>query len=197
MMTFLFFYREASSDALSEVATTARRETVNMLSQLLSGNTLRAMGRRKTLAEAQETGEESGTGLKRSLNAVDLVLFGVGSSVGAGIFVLVGLGAKIAGPAISLSFLGCGLACILTSLAYAEFASRIPVSGSAFTYVYVAFGEFVAWIIGFFLILGYGFTASVTARAWGDYTGKKVLESSPSRAHRIGFLTTFSGKEHF
>jgi len=145
-----------------------------MISHLLSSNTLRAMGRRKTLAEAQESSEESGgVGLKRSLNAFDLVLFGVGSSVGAGIFVLVGLGAKTAGPAISLSFLGCGLACILTSLAYAEFASHIPVSGSAFTYVYVAFGEFVAWIIGFFLILGYGFTASVTARAWGDYTGKE------------------------
>ena len=159
-----------------------------MICHLLSGNTLRAMGRRKTLAEAQETSEESGTGLKRSLNAVDLVLFGVGSSVGAGIFVLVGLGAKIAGPAISLSFLGCGLACILTSLAYAEFASHIPVSGSAFTYVYVAFGEFVAWIIGFFLILGYGFTASVTARAWGDYTGEKWLDVSP---HLVAVASRF------
>ncbi len=106
------------------------------------------MGRRKTLAEAQESSDESGTGLRRSLTAIDLVLFGVGSSVGAGIFVLVGLGAKLAGPAISLSFLGCGMTCILTSLAYAEFASRIPASGSAFTYVYVAFGEFYAWIVG-------------------------------------------------
>lgn len=112
------------------------------------------MCRRKTLAEAQECSEESGTGLRRTLTSVDLVLFGVGSSVGAGIFVLVGIGTKIAGPAISLSFLGCGMTCILTSLAYAEFASRIPVSGSAFTYVYVAFGEFAAWCTGFLLILG-------------------------------------------
>ena len=74
------------------------------------------------------------------------------------------IGAKIAGPAISLSFLGCGIACILTSLAYAEFASLIPTAGSAYTYVYVAFGEFYSWLVGWFLILGYGFTASVAAR---------------------------------
>lgn len=116
--------------------------------RLFNRRTIKAMSRRKTLAEAQESSEESGNGLRRSLTAIDLVLFGVGSSVGAGIFVLVGLGAKLAGPAISLSFLGCGMTCILTSLAYAEFASRIPASGSAFTYVYVAFGEFYAWIVG-------------------------------------------------
>lgn len=115
---------------------------------LFSRRTLKAMSRRKTLLEAQESSDESGNGLRRSLTAIDLILFGVGSSVGAGIFVLVGLGAKLAGPAISLSFLGCGMTCILTSLAYAEFASRIPAAGSAFTYVYVAFGEFYAWIVG-------------------------------------------------
>jgi amino acid transporter len=104
---------------------------------IFSRSTIEAMGRRKTVAEAKECSEESGVGLRRTLTAVDLVLFGVGSSVGAGIFVLVGLGTKLVGPAISLSFLGCGMTCILTSLAYAEFASRIPVAGSAFTYVYV------------------------------------------------------------
>lgn len=149
------------------------------------------MGRRKTLAEAQESSEESGTGLRRSLTAVDLILFGVGSSVGAGIFVLVGLGDKIAGPAICLSFLGCGMSCVLTSLAYSEFASRIPVAGSAFTYVYVAFGEFFAWIVGFFLILGYGFTASVTARAWGDYLGEFLARVFPSHAWILKLLTEF------
>ncbi|KAL3910624.1 MAG: hypothetical protein SGILL_007619, partial [Bacillariaceae sp.] len=114
--------------------------------------------------------------LRRSLTAVDLVLYGVGSSVGAGIFVLVGLGAKIAGPAIAISFLGCGMACVLTSLAYSEFASLIPASGSAFTYTYVAFGEFLAFLVGWNLILGYGFTASVAARAWADYTGDFLLK---------------------
>jgi hypothetical protein len=106
-------------------------------------STLEAMFRKKCLADAMDrpdvgddpTETSSTTALKRSLTAVDLVLYGVGSSVGAGIFVLVGLGAKIAGPSIAISFLGCGMACILTSLAYSEFASLIPVSGSAFTYI--------------------------------------------------------------
>lgn len=146
------------------------------------------MSRRKTLVDAQDRGDGGDVGggieggsassptLRRSLTAVDLVLYGVGSSVGAGIFVLVGLGAKIAGPAIAVSFLSCGMACILTSLAYSEFASLIPASGSAFTYTYVAFGEFLAFCVGWNLILGYGFTASVTARAWADYTGDFVAK---------------------
>ena len=79
------------------------------------------------------------------------------------------------------------MACILTSFGYAEFASSMPASGSAFTYVYVAFGEFYAWIVGWNLILGYGFTASVAARAWGDYTGDFVtnaLRTSSSSIHQ-------------
>jgi basic amino acid/polyamine antiporter, APA family len=152
---------------------------------LLDKATLEAMFRKKSLADAKDSPEADGVdattttttiSLKRSLTAVDLVLYGVGSSVGAGIFVLVGLGAKIAGPSIALSFLGCGMACILTSLAYSEFASLIPASGSAFTYTYVAFGEFLAFLVGWNLILGYGFTASVAARAWADYTGDFLIK---------------------
>jgi APA family basic amino acid/polyamine antiporter len=79
-----------------------------------------------------------------------------------------------------LSFLGCGLACILTSLAYAEFASRIPVAGSAYIYTYIAFGEFAAWIIGWNLMLGYGFTTSVVARAWADYLGDLMIDVTRS-----------------
>jgi amino acid permease len=125
---------------------TSNEKTKNKMFQLFDKSTIEAMSRRKTLAEAKDNygGEQQpqqqnggissgGSGLRRSLTAIDLVLYGVGSSVGAGIFVLVGLGAKIAGPAISLSFLGCGMACVLTSLAYSEFASLIPASGSAFT----------------------------------------------------------------
>ena len=144
---------------------------------VFSRQTLKAMARHKTLAEAKNTEDGSGgAGLLRSLTGLDLVLYGVGSSVGAGIYVMVGLGATIAGPAISLSFLSCGLACILTSLAYAEFAARIPVAGSAYTYVYVAFGEVLAWCVAWFLILGYGFTASVVARAWADYFGDLLIK---------------------
>ena len=144
---------------------------------------LAAMTRRKTVREAQAAGN-----LRRTLTAVDLILYGVGSSVGAGIFVLVGLGAQVAGPAIGLSFFVTGMACILTSLAYAEFASRIPVAGSAFTYVYVAFGEFAAWIVGWNLLLGYGFTASVCSRAWADYTADFLRNTTPRLAW-IGLLT--------
>ena len=156
----------------------------------------RACFRRKSVAQAIATSQtttggssDQHVGLCRTLTAVDLVLYGVGSAVGAGIYVLVGLGAKIAGPAIGLSFLGCGCACILTSFCYAEFASRIPVTGSAFVYgtsltptriskifseiiaetfafetAYIAFGELFAWLVGWNLTLGYGFTASVCAK---------------------------------
>jgi len=160
-------------------------------------NLQEAMTRRKTLSQARQGSvvasseqqgsaggggdDEQSVGFNRTLTAVDLVLYGVGSSIGAGIYVLVGLGAQIAGPAISASFVICGSACILTSLAYAEFASRIPVAGSAFTYVYVAFGEFSAWLIGWNLILGYGFTTSVVARAWADYTGDFFVKLARSR----------------
>lgn len=131
----------------------------------------RAMSRRKSLAEANgSTAPHDCTEhveLKRSLTATDLILYGIGSSVGAGIYVLVGLGAKIAGPSISLSFFLCGTTCILTSLCYAEFAARIPATGSAFIYAYVAFGEFIAFLVGWNLTLGYGFTAAVVVRNTG------------------------------
>jgi APA family basic amino acid/polyamine antiporter len=107
--------------------------------------------------------------LKRTLTAVDLILYGVGSSVGAGIYCLVGIGANLAGPAITVSFFCCGLACIFTSLAYAEFAARIPVTGSAYVYAYTTFGEVWGWEVGWMLTLGYGFAASVVARSWGEY----------------------------
>ena len=87
-----------------------------------------------------------------------------------------GIGAKLAGPAIVLSFGGCGTSCILTALAYAEFSSLIPSSGSAYIYTYVAFGEIYAFCVGWNLILGYGFTASVAARAWADYIGDFLVK---------------------
>lgn len=116
-----------------------------------------------------EGGKSKRVGLKRSLTLFDLILYGVGCSVGAGIYCLVGIGAQIAGPGISLSFLSCGMACVLTSLAYAEFAARIPVTGSAYTYAYIAFGEFWAWLVGWNLTLNYAFSASVVARSWAEY----------------------------
>lgn len=128
-----------------------------------------ALSRRKSLHQALHEQPVEAGGLRRSLTALDLILYGVGGSVGAGIYALVGIGAQVAGPGIAVSFLLCGIACVFTSLAYAEFAARIPVTGSAYTYAYVAFGEVSGWLVGWFLTLGYGFTASAVARAWAEY----------------------------
>lgn len=145
-------------------------------------NLFAAMMRKKPLdADPPHSGGNGGgAGLHRTLTAVDLMLYGVGCSVGAGIYCLVGIGGKLAGPAISLSFLACGTACIFTSLAYAEFAARIPITGSAYVYAYVAFGEYWGWLVGWFLTLGYGFTASVVAQSWGDYVASAASVVFPT-----------------
>ena len=147
---------------------------------MISRQLFDAMHRKKSLSEARynsgDGSNDTASSLRKSLNAVDLILYGLGSAVGAGIYILAGIGAKLAGPAISLSFLGCGLSCTLTALAYAEFSSLIPASGSAYIYTYVAFGEVYAFCVGWNLILGYGFTASVAARAWADYVGDFMVK---------------------
>lgn len=99
----------------------------------------------------------------------DLIFYGIGCSVGAGIYSLVGIGAKMAGPAISLSFALCGIACCFTSLAYAEFATRVPYAGSAYTFTYVSFGELAGWLVGWNLTLGYSISAAAVARSWAVY----------------------------
>jgi basic amino acid/polyamine antiporter, APA family len=115
-----------------------------------------------------ESKEESG--LKRSLTALNLTTLGVGAIIGAGIFVLSGqAAAQYAGPGIVLSFIISGLACGFAGLCYAEFASMIPIAGSAYTYSYATLGEFFAWIIGWDLILEYLFAASTVAVGWSGY----------------------------
>src|SRR5690242_17868979 len=114
--------------------------------------------------EASIEGEHS---LKRSLGALNLTLLGIGAIIGAGIFVLTGTAAaQYAGPAISLSFVIAGLGCVFAGLCYAEFASMIPIAGSAYTYGYATLGEFIAWIIGWDLILEYLFGAATVAVGW-------------------------------
>ena len=109
-------------------------------------------------------------GLRKSLTALNLTTLGIGAVIGAGIFVLTGqAAAQYAGPAIVISFLISGFACLLAGLCYAEFASMIPISGSAYTYAYATMGEFVAWIIGWDLILEYLFAASTVAVGWAGY----------------------------
>jgi len=112
----------------------------------------------------------SDQGLRKSLSAFNLTTLGIGAVIGAGIFVLTGqAAAQYAGPAIVISFLISGMACLFAGLCYAEFASMIPISGSAYTYAYATMGEFVAWIIGWDLILEYLFAASTVAVGWSGY----------------------------
>src|SRR5215469_13394570 len=119
------------------------------------------------LSEAQETGEHS---LKRALGPGNLVSLGVGAIIGTGIFVLTGAAsAQYAGPAIVLSFVLAGIACVFAGLCYAEFASLIPIAGSAYTYGYATLGEIFAWIIGWDLILEYAFGAATVASGWSGY----------------------------
>jgi APA family basic amino acid/polyamine antiporter len=119
------------------------------------------------LKESQESGEHS---LKRVLGPVNLITLGIGAIIGAGIFVLTGAAAaKYAGPAIVLSFVLAGVACVFAGLCYAEFASLIPIAGSAYTYGYATLGELFAWIIGWDLILEYAFGAATVASGWSGY----------------------------
>lgn len=124
--------------------------------------------RRKTLDN--DFLQENEDGLKRSLSALDLTMLGVGSIIGSGIFVLTGQAAAThAGPAILLSFILAGIACALAAYCYSELASMIPVAGSAYTYSYVAFGELVAWIIGWALVLEFSLGASLVGIGWSGY----------------------------
>ena len=119
------------------------------------------------LNEAQETGEHS---LKRALGAGNLVSLGIGAIIGTGIFVLTGAAAaQYAGPAIVFSFILAAVGCVFAGLCYAEFASMIPIAGSAYTYGYATLGEIFAWIIGWDLILEYAFGAATVASGWSGY----------------------------
>ena len=121
----------------------------------------------KLISEAQETG---GLSLRRALGPLNLVTLGIGAIIGAGIFVITGqAAAQFAGPAIIISFVLAGIACAFAGLCYSEFASMIPIAGSAYTYSYATLGEFVAWIIGWDLILEYAFGAATVAVGWSGH----------------------------
>ena len=120
--------------------------------------------------EAENTGKNS---LKRSLGAVNLVVIGVGVIIGAGLFSLTGIAAaNNSGPAVILSFVIAAVGCAFSALCYAEFASMVPVSGSAYTYAYATLGELFAWIIGWDLILEYSVGAATVGISWSQYLVK-------------------------
>lgn len=157
----------------------------------------------KIIAESQEQGEHT---LKRTLGATALTMLGVGAIIGTGIFVLTGqAAAKHAGPAVIISMILAGVVSALAALCYSEFASSVPISGSAYAYGYATLGEFIAWTIGWDLILEYAFGAATVAVGWSGYVvrllnsfgitfpinfsaapGTKFVNLSPEMVNRLG-----------
>jgi APA family basic amino acid/polyamine antiporter len=128
--------------------------------------------RTKSVEQSIADTDEPDTRLHKDLNWWDLTVFGVSVVIGAGIFTITASTAgNITGPAISISFVFAAIACGLAAMCYAEFASTVPVAGSAYTFSYATFGEFVAWIIGWDLILEFAVAAAVVAKGWSSYLG--------------------------
>ncbi|WP_435590363.1 amino acid permease [Nocardia sp. bgisy118] len=129
--------------------------------------------RTKSVEQSIRDTDEPDSKLRKDLTAWDLTVFGVAVVVGAGIFTLTARTAgNVAGPSVSLAFVFAAVACGLTALCYAEFASTVPVAGSAYTYSYATFGELAAWIIGWDLILEFALAVSVVAKGWSQYLGQ-------------------------
>src|SRR6478609_7016196 len=137
---------------------------------------------RKAVVAREDMPEEHR--LKQTLSWPHLVALGVGAIVGTGILTLIGVGAGKAGPAVILSFAIAGLICACAALAYAEMATMIPASGSAYTYSYVVIGELVAWIIGWSLILEYSLVVSAVAVGWSGYAAP-LLEAWIGFPHEL------------
>ncbi|SIT81887.1 amino acid permease [Pontibacter indicus] len=136
-------------------------------------NFVKNLTRRKNavavLEDYRKDGNIQGTDLVRNLQFRDLVAFGIAAIIGAGIFSTIGNASAAGGPAVSLLFIFTAIACGFSALCYAQFASTIPVSGSAYTYAYASFGEFVAWIIGWDLLMEYAIGNIAVAISWSDY----------------------------
>lgn len=130
---------------------------------------------------------DHGSGLHRALTVRDLTFFGIAAIIGAGSFSSMGSACAAGGPAVILLFIICGIACGFTAMCYAEFASRIPVAGSAYTYAYTSFGEIIAWIIGWALLMEYSIGNIYVAFAWSDYFENLL---GVIGIHMPGWLTT-------
>ncbi|MDF3290021.1 amino acid permease [Streptomyces silvisoli] len=142
------------------------------------------MFRTKSVEQSIQDTEEPEHALRKSLSALDLTVFGVGVIIGTGIFVLTGQVARsYAGPAVALSFVAAGVVCALAALCYAEFASTVPVAGSAYTFSYASIGELPAWIIGWDLILELALGCAVVAVGWSGYI-RSLLDTAGLRLPR-------------
>ena len=145
--------------------------------------------RTKSIERSIRDTDEPDSKLRKDLTARDLTVFGVAVVIGAGIFTLTAQTAgNMAGPAVSVAFVIAAITCGLTALCYAEFASTVPVAGSAYTYAYATFGELVAWIIGWDLILEFALAVSVVAKGWSQYLGE-VLGGTISPVAHFGSVT--------
>lgn len=135
---------------------------------------------KKPLAQILAQAADSEKGLKRTLGAGNLVALGIGAIIGAGLFVrTAAASAEAAGPAVTISFLIAAVGCAFAGLCYAEFASMIPIAGSAYAYSYVTLGEIVAWIIGWALIMEYALGAATVSIAWSEYLNKLLGGAVP------------------
>jgi APA family basic amino acid/polyamine antiporter len=135
---------------------------------------------KKSLASLLEQASDSEKGLKRTLGAWNLVALGIGAIIGAGLFVrTASAAAQAAGPSVTLSFIVGAIGCAFAGLCYAEFASKIPIAGSAYTYAYATMGEIIAWIIGWALIMEYALGAATVSIAWSEYLNKLLGGAIP------------------
>ena len=160
---------------------------------------------RKSIASLIKEANEQGEGtLKKTLTSYGLVALGVGAIIGAGLFSLTGIAAaENAGPAVTIAFIVAAIGCTFAGLCYAEFASMIPVAGSAYTYSYATMGEFMAWIIGWDLVLEYALASATVASSWSQYVNELLLTFnikiplellySPGVTHHLTDGTTFDG----
>src|SRR5438128_1166883 len=150
--------------------TTRRTEVQTVTITPPAGRERTGLFRTKSIEQSIKDTEEPEHQLKKSLSALDLTVFGVGVVIGSGIFVITGTAATdYAGPAVTLSFIVAGIVCALAALCYAEFASTVPVAGSAYTFAFASLGEFPAWIIGWDLVLEFALGTAVVAVGWSGY----------------------------
>src|SRR5215467_935337 len=129
-----------------------------------------SLARKKSLDSLMAQAADSEKGLKRTLGAASLIALGIGAIIGAGLFVRTAAAAgEHAGPAVTISLIIAAVGWVFAGLCYAEFASMIPIAGSAYTYAYATMGEIIAWIIGWALVLEYALGAATVSSAWSQY----------------------------
>lgn len=149
---------------------------------------------KKSLAQLMVQAPDSESGLKRTLGAGNLMALGIGAIIGAGLFVRTAAAAgQAAGPAVTISFIVAAVGCAFAGLCYAEFASMIPIAGSAYTYAYATMGEFIAWIIGWALVLEYALAAATVSIGWSEYLSKLTGGSIPYEWCHSPFEVSASG----